>query len=82
MTKGSFLSKWMRAGALILALVIFPSAILVSAQNTNTGAGTTAGQRTRDDDGFDWGWLGLLGLLGLTSLLRRRDTPDRDRDRR
>lgn len=30
-----------------------------------------------DDDGFDWGWLGLLGLIGLAGLMRR----DRDRDR-
>jgi MYXO-CTERM domain-containing protein len=33
---------------------------------------TTAGQDD-DNDGFDWGWLGLLGLLGL---LPRRAEPD------
>lgn len=33
-----------------------------------------------DDDGTDYGWIGLLGLAGLAGLLgRKRD--DRDRDR-
>jgi len=31
-----------------------------------------------DDDGFDWGWLGLLGLIGLAGLKGK----DRDRDTR
>lgn len=30
-----------------------------------------------DDDGFDWGWLGLLGLIGLAGMRGR----ERDRDR-
>ncbi|WP_338555564.1 WGxxGxxG family protein [Paenibacillus sp. KS-LC4] len=29
-----------------------------------------------DNDGFDWGWLGLLGLLGLAGMRNR----GRDRD--
>ena len=28
-------------------------------------------ERTNDDDGMDWGWLGLLGLAGLLGLKRR-----------
>lgn len=28
--------------------------------------------RTDDDDGFDYGWLGLAGLLGLLGLMPRR----------
>ena len=28
---------------------------------------------TQEDDGFDWGWLGLLGLAGLAGLRRRDD---------
>lgn len=60
-----------------LALIIFPCAVSVSAQNANTGA---AGQTTRDDD-TDYGWIGLLGLAGLAGLLgRKRD--DRDRVRK
>jgi hypothetical protein len=27
------------------------------------------------DDGFDWGWIGLLGLLGLAGLTRREARP-------
>ena len=34
---------------------------------------------TTDDDGFDWGWLGLLGLLGLAGARNRAH--DRDRER-
>ncbi|MDQ0060850.1 WGxxGxxG family protein [Paenibacillus harenae] len=30
-----------------------------------------------DDDGFDWGWLGLIGLIGLAGMRGR----ERDRDR-
>ncbi len=39
----------------------------VSAQTTapGTNANTTD---TYEDDGFDWGWLGLLGLIGLAGL--------------
>lgn len=38
---------------------------------TDTGAGTTT-VADADDDGMDWGWLGLLGLLGLAGLSGRR----------
>jgi len=30
-----------------------------------------------EDDGFDWGWLGLLGLAGLAGLARRGGTETR-----
>jgi hypothetical protein len=26
-----------------------------------------------ENDGFDWGWLGLLGLIGLAGLSRKND---------
>ena len=34
-----------------------------------------------EEDGFDWGWLGLLGLLGLGGLggLAGKNNSDRDR---
>ena len=34
-----------------------------------------------EDDGFDWGWLGLIGLLGLGGLggLAGKNNSDRDR---
>lgn len=42
---------------------------------TNTGNGYTA--LATDNDGIDWGWLGLLGLLGLAGIRSRRgeDSP-------
>jgi MYXO-CTERM domain-containing protein len=35
---------------------------------------------TRDDRGFDFGWLGLIGLLGLAGLAKRNRTHGRDFD--
>ncbi|MGG6238866.1 WGxxGxxG family protein [Nodosilinea sp. AN01ver1] len=38
------------------------------------GAGYSDPGYAVEDDGFDWGWLGLLGLLGLAGLAgRNRD---------
>lgn len=42
----------------------------MNANNYRTNAAT-------DNDGFDWGWLGLLGLLGLAGMRNR--VGDRDR---
>ena len=38
---------------------------------------------TEEEDGTDYGWIGLLGLAGLGGLLGRKrdDHEDRDRDR-
>ena len=41
------------------------------AQNTPERTDRTV---TRVDDGFDWGWLGLLGLAGLYGLKRRPES--------
>ena len=49
--------------AVVLLLLAVPA---LAQDSTSDGA-------YDDNDGFDWGWLGLLGLLGL---LPRRD-PDR-----
>ena len=35
---------------------------------------------TRNDHGFDWGWLGLIGLAGLAGLARKKEEPVRYRD--
>lgn len=56
------------------------SAALLVAPLTGVGMGQTGNDttstvtRTNDarDDGFDWGWLGLLGLAGLLGM-RRND---------
>lgn len=63
------LSKALRAGFVAAALILAPAAGVVQAQVDD---GVTTVQT--DDDGFDWGWLGLLGLLGLAGLAgRKRD---------
>jgi MYXO-CTERM domain-containing protein len=60
---------------LMLGLVSFV-AVPVTAQETDTTAGTY-GERA-DDDGPDMGWLGLLGLAGLLGLKKRNPEPYRD----
>lgn len=44
---------------------------------TATDPATTPPVSVEQDDGFDWGWLGLLGLIGLAGLKGR----DRDNTR-
>lgn len=44
----------------------------VSAQDTIDDRTGVASRTT--DDGFDWGWLGLIGLAGLLGLRGRDDT--------
>lgn len=39
------------------------------------------GMATREDDGPDMGWIGLLGLAGLLGLRRRRHHDDMDHRR-
>ncbi|MBB3110006.1 MYXO-CTERM domain-containing protein [Paenibacillus phyllosphaerae] len=45
----------------------------------DTGANYYRINAAQDDDGTDWGWLGLLGLLGLAGMRGRNR--DRDRER-
>jgi MYXO-CTERM domain-containing protein len=62
-------------GAALAASIAIGSAALPSVASAQ-GDAATANQTTRtrdaDDNGTDWGWLGLLGLAGLLGL-RRRD---------
>ena len=58
------------ASTLVLAGVL-AQPTLVSAQADSP----TADMRADRDDGYQWGWLGLLGLAGLLGL-RRRDSTD------
>ena len=39
---------------------------------TGSTVGTTQAPVNDNDDGFDWGWLGLAGLAGLAPLFMRR----------
>ena len=83
--KTNVLSKWVGASALAVSLAILPSALPAAAQTTPgdaTTPGSTVTTTTADDDGFDWGWLGLLGLIGLAGLKgSKRDTNDRYTER-
>jgi hypothetical protein len=91
--KISNLSKLIAAGVLSASVAVVPFDMPASAQsNTGTGTGTTTDttttttptqgvDNTNRDDGFDWGWLGLLGLTGLAGLIpRKQEEPTRYRD--
>lgn len=90
--KISNLSKLVAAGVLSASVAVVPFDLPASAQsNTGTGTGTTTDtttttptqgvDNTNRDDGFDWGWLGLLGLTGLAGLIpRKQEEPTRYRD--
>lgn len=82
----NMLSKTVGAAVLSLGLAL-PLSLPANAQTntaptTTDGGTTTTYDRTANDDGFDWGWLGLLGLLGLAGLAgkKRDDEPTRYRD--
>jgi MYXO-CTERM domain-containing protein len=77
------LSKILGAGVIAFSLTALP----VSAQTTTTpDAGTTnqpgtTTTETDNDNGTDWGWLGLLGLAGLFGLTgRKKGEPTAYRD--
>lgn len=81
-------SKVIWVSAVALSLAISTPVLSASAQTggsgtgdtsnpSNTNSGTMSGQgvdSTRDDRGFDWGWVGLLGLLGLAGLRKPERT--------
>jgi MYXO-CTERM domain-containing protein len=87
--KNSKLLTSAKLSLIAASLAVLPYALPASAQ-TNTTPGTgTGGVNTdttqdtryvRTDDGFDWGWLGLLGLAGLLGLSRKREEPARYSD--
>lgn len=90
--KSNSVSKWLGASALALSLAILPSTLPAAAQVTPDPVDPTlaepgaayADPAYAEDDGFDWGWLGLLGLLGLAGLAGRnkeRTTTYRTDDR-
>ena len=61
--------------AVIVAVLAFASAGMISAQSNTTNRTDTTTTRTADrDEGTDWGWLGLLGLAGLAGLIPRKKT--------
>ncbi len=83
----SNLSKFVGASVISLSIALAP--IIASAQVGDPTAPTQTGTATegvvayeREEEGFDWGWLGLLGLLGLAGLAgkNRREEAPRYRD--
>ncbi len=77
--KNKSLATWLGTGAIALSLAVLPSTLPASAQTATDpiAPGNTVAIPTTNDDGFDWGWLGLLGLLGLAGLKGR----DHDKNR-
>jgi MYXO-CTERM domain-containing protein len=61
-------SQTLRISALTLALLAASPAL---AQEATDDTATTT-QATTQDNGTDWGWIGLLGLIGLAGLAGRR----------
>lgn len=57
----------------ICLLMLLGFGFTATAQTAADDAGYA---RTTDDDGMDWGWVGLIGLAGLLGLKRRE--PHRD----
>ncbi|MBM1169879.1 WGxxGxxG family protein [Microvirga arabica] len=56
-----------------LALVLLaasPSLVLAQGAPAPGGGGANT---TQNDDGTDYGWIGLLGLVGLAGLMGRRN---------
>ncbi|MBE9160287.1 WGxxGxxG-CTERM domain-containing protein [Nodosilinea sp. LEGE 06152] len=64
------LSKWIGASALAVSMAVLPSLNMPAQATANDPVAPTQNVAT-EDDGFDWGWLGLLGLLGLAGLKGR-----------
>ncbi|PZO14389.1 MAG: hypothetical protein DCF25_15010 [Leptolyngbya foveolarum] len=77
--KNKSLATWLGTGAIALSFAVLPSTLPASAQTTTDPIepdGVVLAPTT-EDDGFDWGWLGLIGLAGLAGLKGR----DRDDNR-
>jgi hypothetical protein len=58
------------AATLLAAVVAGPA---IAQTTTGTAPGSAAVRTDNRDDGFDWGWIGLLGLAGLAPLFMRKD---------
>lgn len=61
---------------LALSMVFVPFTVSVQAQTDSEIEPGIAVVET-EDEGFDWGWLGLTGLLGLAGLAGKNKHNDR-----
>jgi len=66
------------AGAAAIALGVTVSSVALPVDPVRAEAPEVITTYGEEDDGFDWGWLGLLGLLGLAGLAGRSGHRDRD----
>jgi MYXO-CTERM domain-containing protein len=76
-------SKLVAAGLIGATLTFLPVTFSASAQtqpDTTVPRQDTPLDDDINDNGSDWGWLGLLGLIGLAGLARKRQEPTRYRD--
>ncbi len=70
------------AAALGIGLTISSPVIAQEATPADDVVPTAPATVEEEDDGFNWGWLGLLGLGGLAGLLaRNRNTETRTVER-
>ncbi|MEP0914430.1 WGxxGxxG-CTERM domain-containing protein [Leptolyngbya sp. GB1-A1] len=66
--KSSNLLKFISAGVVACTAAIAPLSLPTQAQAATTTAPVIEREGAYEDDGFDWGWLGLFGLIGLFGL--------------
>ena len=71
----------------LMMMWIFCAAIAITTpvmaqDNTGGTGGTDTEMNHGDDEGSDWGWIGLLGLAGLLGLRPKRDVVTTDTTRR
>lgn len=65
----------------LTAAILFGAAGAASAQTTAPAVEAERTVVATEDEGFDWGWLGLLGLIGLAGLAgRKKDDTARTSD--
>jgi hypothetical protein len=68
--KSTKLAKVIGVAALTAGIAIAPVSLPAAAQDTTT---TPPDGIVVEEDGFDWGWLGLLGLIGLAGLSGKKN---------
>ncbi len=78
--------NFLKNSALALSLLMVGLPAAHAATDTAAGADTTAtatppaqtATTNQQNDGFNWGWLGLLGLLGVAGLRGNRTETNRN----
>lgn len=67
--KNKKLFNLLGVSVLAVSAAVTPLALPASAQVVEPGVGVEREEGIyENDDGFDWGWLGLIGLFGLAGL--------------